>query len=91
LALDLLKRAQSTALSLSLHALVRAATVAQNRCDYFVPTAKVLLERHSEGGLTYEDVAPDPRAIARNDQEVAVLAFTEKLISNPYKITAKDA
>jgi alkylhydroperoxidase family enzyme len=91
LALDLLEGPQSTTLSGSLHALVRAATVAHNRCDYFVPTAKALLELRGESGVTYEDLLPDPRAIARNDRELAVLTFVAKLISNPYKITAKDA
>jgi alkylhydroperoxidase family enzyme len=91
LALDLLERPQSATLSPFVHALVRAATVARNRCDYFVPTARALLERRGEGGLKYEALAPDPQSIARNDQELAVLAFTDKLISNPYKITGKDA
>ena len=91
LALDLLERPQSVTLSPFVHALVRAATVAWNRCDYFVPTARALLERRAEGGLRYESLARDPRAIARNDLELAVLAFTEKLINSPYKITARDA
>jgi uncharacterized peroxidase-related enzyme len=91
LALDLLERPQSTTLSPFAHALVRAATVAWNRCDYFVPTAKALLEQRAEGAVKYEALLPDPLAIARNDQELAVLAFAKKLISNPYKITAKDA
>jgi uncharacterized peroxidase-related enzyme len=91
LALDLLEGPQSVTLTPFMHALVRAATVVWNRCDYFAPTAKALLERRAEGALKYEALLPDPLAIARNTQERAVLAFAEKLISNPYKITAKDA
>lgn len=50
-----------------------------------------LLELRAERVIKYQDLVPDPSAIAVNDQERAVLAFAEKLIRNPYKITAKDA
>lgn len=91
LALDLLERPQSGELSASMHALVRAATVALNQCDYFVPTVKALLELRSEREINYAELVPDPMAVASNDQERVVLAFADKLIRNPYKITEKDA
>jgi len=91
LALDLLEKPHSTNLSPSMHALARAATVAMDQCDYFVPTVSVHLQHKGDGGIQYADLAPDPAPMARNEQEQVVLAFAEKLVRCPYKITEKDA
>jgi len=91
LALDLLEQPHSTSLSPSLHALARAATVALDQCDYFVPTITVHLQHRFEGDIQYPDLLPEPRSLARNDQEQVVLAFAEKLVRFPYKIVDKDA
>jgi alkylhydroperoxidase family enzyme len=91
LALDLLEKPHSTSLSPAMHALARAATVALDQCDYFVPTVNFQLQHRADANIQYADLLPDPRAIARNDQEQVVLAFAEKLVRYPYKITEQDA
>jgi len=89
--LDLLEHPQTDTLSGPLHALVRAATIALDRCDYFAATADSLLARTCDSNIKYSQLVPDPLATARTEQERVVLAFAEKLIRTPYKITAKDA
>ena len=91
LALDLLEKPQSTSLSAAEHALVRAATVALDRCNYFEPTARELLSRQGDGLPDYEVLGSDPASAARSEREACVLTLTEKLIRTPYKITEKDA
>ena len=89
--LDLLEHPQTDTLTAPMHALVRAATVALGHCDYFRATVDALLERKCNGSIKYAQLLPDPPAIARTEQERVVLAFAEKLVKTPYKITAKDA
>ena len=91
LALDLLEKPQSTTLPAAIHALVRAATVVFDRCDYFIPTAASLIEKRSTGTINYQQLVPDPVAVAGNEQERLILQFVEKLVRSPYKVTEKDA
>jgi hypothetical protein len=91
LALDLLEKPQSTTLPSDVHALVRAATVVFDQCDYFIPTVAGQLDKQSSGTMDYQQLLPDPVAAARNDEEHLILSFVEKLVRSPYKVTEKDA
>ncbi len=88
LALRLLERPQSDALDARLHARVRAATVALDRCGYFEPT---VLEQARRAGISASKLADFADPGGDSDTEQVVLAFVHKMARSPYRITADDA
>jgi len=91
-ALRLLEKPQTRDLSPRAHALVRARCTALNRSPYGAVTTRALLERVTgEAGLFERVQAPLQEADTWSDEEQVVLAFTDKLVRNAYKVTEKDA
>jgi len=91
-ALRLLEKPQTADLTARAHALVRARCTVLNRAPYTAVTTRALLERTTGDAALFERVqVPLQEADAWSDQEQAVLAFTDKLVRNAYKVTEKDA
>ena len=91
-ALQLLEKPQTSHLSPRAHALVRARSTALNRSAYGAVTTRALLERVTGDAELFARVqAPLQAPGAWSDKERVVLAFTDKLVRNAYKVTEKDA
>jgi alkylhydroperoxidase family enzyme len=91
LALELLEAPQSTSLSPSLHALVRATVVALDHCHYFQPTVAEQLQRMANRTIEPASLRESPGSHSDDAQTLAVLEFVQKMHKNPFKITPADA
>jgi uncharacterized peroxidase-related enzyme len=91
LALELLERPQTGALTPRLHAMIRARVSHLTRSAYGAVTTRALLERVTGDAVLWDRLGTDAAPADAEPVERLVLDFATKVVRNTYKVTDKDA